>query len=323
DKPLSFTQDEFISAIGLPICKDVVPLPPKETVRAWLATLGLFDKDKPTLSSTILVNSSPLKMKEVNANDTADKSLSRASMQPVTQSKASTDLKTKKKRIPPSSKPKSSYKVKVILIKKQVAKTQQAEVIEAIADATKNLVASELAEEQGNQPLTAKAEKGQRMAILNLITNSQCLSNKFMHALDKNVEEEVKDIGFVAMEEVTFERIMDEVDSKAHGAQENVESPYDTESKIKIIKSYQAATISGSLFIHQNSSYDQEKDVEEGDASESLFGLRSMPNDDLASISGFKTQDSADHVSKEGIDTLHTFANNSSQSDPVGHLHAE
>ncbi|GJZ93749.1 retrovirus-related pol polyprotein from transposon TNT 1-94 [Tanacetum coccineum] len=170
--------------------------------------------------------------------------------------------KTKKKRIPPSSKPKSSYKVKVILIKKQVAKTQQAEVTEAITDATKSLVASELAEEQGNQPLTAKA-------------------------LDKNIEEEVKDIGFVAMEEVTFEQIMDEVDSKARGAQEN------------------------------------EKDVEEGDASESLFGLRSMPNDDLASISGFKTQDSADHVSKVGIDTLHTFANNSSQSDPVGHLHAE
>ncbi|GKF34606.1 hypothetical protein Tco_0107806 [Tanacetum coccineum] len=63
DKPLSFTQNEFISAIGLPICKDVVPLPPKETVRAGLATLGLFDNDKLTLSSTVLVISSPLKMK--------------------------------------------------------------------------------------------------------------------------------------------------------------------------------------------------------------------------------------------------------------------
>ncbi|GKD53951.1 hypothetical protein Tco_1287338, partial [Tanacetum coccineum] len=54
DKPLTFTQDEFISAIGLPICKDVVPLPPKETVKAGLATLGLIDKDKPTLSSYVL-----------------------------------------------------------------------------------------------------------------------------------------------------------------------------------------------------------------------------------------------------------------------------
>nr|GEV73817.1 hypothetical protein [Tanacetum cinerariifolium] len=63
DKPMSFTQDEFIYAISLPICKDAVLLPPKETVSAGLATLGLFDKDKPTLSSTVLVNSSPLKMK--------------------------------------------------------------------------------------------------------------------------------------------------------------------------------------------------------------------------------------------------------------------
>nr|GEV90094.1 retrovirus-related Pol polyprotein from transposon TNT 1-94 [Tanacetum cinerariifolium] len=121
DKPLSFTQDEFISAIGLPICKDVVPLPPKETV------------------------------------------------------------------------------------------------------------------------------------------------------LDQNVKEEVKDIGFVAMVEVTFEQIMDGVDAKTQGAQEINESPYETELEIKIVKSYQAATISGSLFIHQSSLYDQDKDAKEGDASNSLW----------------------------------------------------
>nr|GEV56797.1 retrovirus-related Pol polyprotein from transposon TNT 1-94 [Tanacetum cinerariifolium] len=181
DKPLSFTQDEFISAIGLPICKYDVPLPPKETVRVGLVTLGLFDKDKPTLLSTVLVNSSPLKMNndltlvepytitaasfqkllasevpltshmlkvaklskepeqfllplsgEVNVDDTTDKYLFRAFMQPVIQPKATTDLKTKKKKIPPSSKPKSPYK---------------------------SLIASKLAEEQGNQPSTAEAVK--------------------------------------------------------------------------------------------------------------------------------------------------------------------
>ncbi|GKF93293.1 hypothetical protein Tco_0280012, partial [Tanacetum coccineum] len=63
DKAMSFTQDEFISAIGLPICKDAIPLPPKETVKVGMATLGLFDKEKLTLSSIVLVNSSPLKMK--------------------------------------------------------------------------------------------------------------------------------------------------------------------------------------------------------------------------------------------------------------------
>nr|GEV46178.1 hypothetical protein [Tanacetum cinerariifolium] len=59
----------------------------------------------------------------------------------------------------------------------------------------------------------------------------------------------------------------------------------------------QAAPISGSLFIHQSSSHDQED--QEGDAFESLSGHRFMPDDDLASMTGFETQDSADHVSKE------------------------
>ncbi|GJY62541.1 hypothetical protein Tco_0463198 [Tanacetum coccineum] len=257
-----------------------------------VAELGMFNVEKQSLIPP---------SGEVNIDDTANKSLSRASVQPVTQSKAPTDLKTKKKRIPPSSKLKSPYKVRVILPKKQVAETQHAEVTVATADATKSLVASELAEEQVNQPSATEAEK----------------------VLDQNVKEEVKDTGFVAMEEVTFEQIMDEVDSKTQGAQENAESPYDTESKIKIIKSYQAATISGSLFIHQSYSYDQNKDVEEGDASESLSSLRSMPDDDLAFISGFETQDSADHVSEDGTDTLHASAGKAAQSDPLGHLHAE
>ncbi|GJU39966.1 hypothetical protein Tco_1192923, partial [Tanacetum coccineum] len=64
---------------------------------------------------------------EVNVDDTADKSLSRASKQPVTQPKTPTDLKTKKKRILSSSQPKSPYKVRVILPKKQVTETQHAE----------------------------------------------------------------------------------------------------------------------------------------------------------------------------------------------------
>nr|GEW83549.1 retrovirus-related Pol polyprotein from transposon TNT 1-94 [Tanacetum cinerariifolium] len=96
---------------------------------------------------------------EVNADDTTNKSLSRASIQPVIQSKATTDLKTKKKKIPPSSKPKSPYKVRLILLKKQVAETQHAKVTVATADATKSLEAFELAEEQGNQPSTIESVK--------------------------------------------------------------------------------------------------------------------------------------------------------------------
>ncbi|GKC73721.1 hypothetical protein Tco_1119604, partial [Tanacetum coccineum] len=176
---------------------------------------------------------------------------------PITYSKAPTDLKTKKKKNTPSSKPKSPYKVRVILPKKQVIETQHAEVTVATADATQRLEASESAEEKVNQPTAAEAKK------------------------------------------------------------------------IKIIKSYQAATISGSLFIHQSSSYDQDviditpKDAKEGDASESLSGLRSMPDDDLASMTGFEIQDSDDHVFEEGTETLHASADKPTQSDPLGHLHEE
>nr|GEV08386.1 retrovirus-related Pol polyprotein from transposon TNT 1-94 [Tanacetum cinerariifolium] len=131
---------------------------------------------------------------EVNADDTADKSLSKASEQPVTQSKAPTDLKTKKNKIPSSSQPKSPRKVRITLLNKQVAETQHAEVKVATADATKSLEASELAEEQGNQPSTAKAEK-------------------FMHEPEKIVEMK-EDAVDHSMEIPTVEQLLDEVDKQ-------------------------------------------------------------------------------------------------------------
>ncbi|GJV32406.1 hypothetical protein Tco_1392806 [Tanacetum coccineum] len=63
ENQLSFTRFDFLTAIGLTDSKTVVPFPPKGTVRDGFATLGLADKDKPSLTSTKLVNSSPLKLK--------------------------------------------------------------------------------------------------------------------------------------------------------------------------------------------------------------------------------------------------------------------
>ncbi|GJY77523.1 hypothetical protein Tco_0483324 [Tanacetum coccineum] len=106
-----------------------VPLPPKDTVRAGLATLGLADKDKPSLTSTKLVNSSPLKLKYIslvseqllgeNYNDESltilkPHHISAASFQTpsasklLSQPKAPTVKKSKKKKILPSSQPKVS-----------------------------------------------------------------------------------------------------------------------------------------------------------------------------------------------------------------------
>ncbi|GJT08720.1 hypothetical protein Tco_0843182, partial [Tanacetum coccineum] len=147
---------------------------------------------------------------EVNVDDTTDKSLSRASVQPVTQPKAPTDLMTKKKKIPPSSKPESPYKVRVILPKKAVAETQHAKVTVATADDTRSLVASELAQDQGNQPLAADAEKVQDQ---------------------KN--QEVKESELDPMEDVTFDQIMDEIDQrnkdaeKAERSQRSVSDDHD------------------------------------------------------------------------------------------------
>ncbi|GJV55932.1 hypothetical protein Tco_1456937 [Tanacetum coccineum] len=166
-----------------------------------------------------------LSSEKVNANDGADSSLSRTTMQPITQPKAPTDLKLKKKSIPPSSKPNSSYKVRVIHPKKQVAETQHAEETVATAEATQSQGASESAEDQVNQPSTVDATK----------------------VLDQNVQEEVKESGLKSIRGVTFEQIMDEYDQKNKTDQEVLESPYDTESEIKFIKSFKVTTISGLL----------------------------------------------------------------------------
>ncbi|GKB88973.1 hypothetical protein Tco_0961245 [Tanacetum coccineum] len=59
ENQLLFTRFDFLTAIGLIDSKSDVPLPPKGTVRAGLATLGLADKDKPSLTSTELPLSQP------------------------------------------------------------------------------------------------------------------------------------------------------------------------------------------------------------------------------------------------------------------------
>nr|GEY61640.1 hypothetical protein [Tanacetum cinerariifolium] len=63
DKPLSFNLDDFSSITGLKYSEKYVSIPPKETVRAGLATLRLVDEKDSTLSSTDLVNSSPLRIR--------------------------------------------------------------------------------------------------------------------------------------------------------------------------------------------------------------------------------------------------------------------
>ncbi|GJT28708.1 hypothetical protein Tco_0908983 [Tanacetum coccineum] len=163
--------------------------------------------------------------KKVNADDSTGKSLSGTSVQPITQPKAPTDLKLKKKRIPPSSKPKSSYKVRVILPKKQVAETQHAEETEATADATQSLGASESAEDQVNQPKTANAKKlgaanGDPSPYYKFTTKKSTRPKRLGGG---------EGVWFKSIGDVTFDQIMNEINQKNKAAQEKLESLYDTE----------------------------------------------------------------------------------------------
>ncbi|GKB44064.1 hypothetical protein Tco_0889006 [Tanacetum coccineum] len=97
--------------------------------------------------------------KEVNIDDIADKSLSGANVQPVNQSKATTDKKSRKKRNPTSSKPKTLKTARESAPSPQVIDTQPAEEPGATAEATQSVDAFELAEEIRNQLKTADAEK--------------------------------------------------------------------------------------------------------------------------------------------------------------------
>ncbi|GJX30845.1 retrovirus-related pol polyprotein from transposon TNT 1-94, partial [Tanacetum coccineum] len=95
--------------------------------------------------------------------------------------------------------------------------TQPAEEPVATGDITQSLDASESADEQGNQPKTIDAKK--------------------VH--EHNVEEEVKGAGLSSIGYVTFEQLINEYDQKQSVVQNMHESPYDTESEIKVVKRFQ------------------------------------------------------------------------------------
>ncbi|GJR55696.1 hypothetical protein Tco_1406217 [Tanacetum coccineum] len=63
EKPLYIDLGDFSTITGLKYSENYDALPPKETVRARLATLGLVDEKNPHLTSTDLVNSSPLRIR--------------------------------------------------------------------------------------------------------------------------------------------------------------------------------------------------------------------------------------------------------------------
>ncbi|GJW18727.1 hypothetical protein Tco_0026163 [Tanacetum coccineum] len=145
DKPLSFNLDVFSTVIGIERSKDFVSIPPKETVKADLVTLGLTDGNDTSLSSSDLINSSLVKINPKHQL-----------------------TKDKEEANPTASKPKSSKQAQGFTSKKQVDVDLSARFMgnsDATADATQSLGASESTKDQENQPQTADAEK---VTVLNI-----------------------------------------------------------------------------------------------------------------------------------------------------------
>ncbi|GJV95025.1 hypothetical protein Tco_1546602 [Tanacetum coccineum] len=315
---LSFTRFDFLTAIGLTDSKTVVPLPPKGTVRAGLATLGLADKDKPSLTSTELNNfwenyhdesltvlkphhisaasfqtpsasevsltSLMLKVaklskkpeeylilpsEEVNDEESADKSQSGTNVQPLSQPKAPTAKKSKKKKIPSSTQPKVSNDSREVNPPSTTTHLQATEELVVTAVPIQSLEASVTAEVQNNQLKAADA-------------------TKFMHVPEQIVKKEE-----VAEEQTleipSLEQLLEEVDNHNQADQTTSESPYDTESEIKVVKSFLTSHLS-ELHDQTMNNYEVLADIHDKSDSD----LHSMPDNELRTVLEFETIDSDD-----------------------------
>nr|GEY11428.1 hypothetical protein [Tanacetum cinerariifolium] len=227
---------------------------------------------------------------EVNAEDTNDKSLSRTYVHHVSQSKAKTNKKLRKKKILSLSKPKVSKTVRVQTRTPQASESQPAEETEVTADATQSLEASKLVEDQENQPQTANTTKFLQV------------QEKIVKEGETNIEDDVEliDSDLHSIGDVTLKSLNEPAD----------ESPYDTVSEIKVIKS-----------IFQDD-YDLESMLgdEIGLVSESKTSA--YEEDDIHSphkeLSNSEERD-ADNIIKE-MDDMNAFDEKPSLSNPFTHL---
>ncbi|GJW44320.1 hypothetical protein Tco_0073119 [Tanacetum coccineum] len=98
----------------------------------------------------------------------------------------------------------------------------------------------------------------------------------------------------------TVAQLLDEVNK---AAQETPESPYDTESEIKVVKSFFTSHLS-ELQDQTMNDYEESGIQEDFDSD-----LQSMPDDDLRSVFGFEGADSDDTHDKEVSHSAHTLQN--------------
>ncbi|GJR45139.1 retrovirus-related pol polyprotein from transposon TNT 1-94 [Tanacetum coccineum] len=221
---------------------------------------------------------------EVDVDDSADKSLSGTSMPPVTQSKATTAKKPRKKIIISLTRPEALNSSKI-----ETSSSSQATHLQIAKEFVVMLM---------------------KQRVLNTI-------------VEENVKEKEKAEDH-SSDIPTVEQLLNEVDKQNSVVQHTQESPFDTESEILFVKSFQASQITKDAEVTLMGSRPMNMDSQTADSE---FELESMPDDDLQSISGFETS-----VSDSSHDVSHlehtswektTFAKFQSLSGNLDHVCVE
>nr|GEV22158.1 hypothetical protein [Tanacetum cinerariifolium] len=136
----------------------------------------------------------------------------------VGQSKGSTDKRSKKKKNPSSSEPKTSKIIRETTSKKQVVETQHVEKSVATADATKSREASRSAEELKNQPKLADSEKEHEKLVEVVVNDPRAINSMIRYLGNVNLKElyqgqdvnmEADDSPFNTWSEIKFIRKVD------------------------------------------------------------------------------------------------------------------
>ncbi|GJX86665.1 hypothetical protein Tco_0337439 [Tanacetum coccineum] len=218
---------------------------------------------------------------EVNADDSADKSLF------GTSPKATTAKKPRKKKIPSSTQPEVLKSSRIqTSSSSQATHLQPAEEFMATADETKSIETSKLAEVQDNQPKAADTTE-----VLDTI-------------MEENVEEK-EDVEDHSSNVPTVEKLLEEVDKQNFVVQHTQESHFDTESEIRFVKSFHASQI---IQTKTDSTQDAEATLMDSGPinMDSEFELEYMPDDDLQSLLGFETpvSDDSRHEVSDAIESF-------------------
>ncbi|GKB09286.1 retrovirus-related pol polyprotein from transposon TNT 1-94 [Tanacetum coccineum] len=246
----------------------------------------------------------------VNVDDSTDKSLSATIVHPVTQSKAPTDKRSKKKKTSSSSQPKNLKIVKESSPLKQVTNTQHAQEQVATADTTKSGTVSnhsqaslgKIGEVKGY--LRPIRESKSALIFPNLLytlsLHQRMIRWEHENIVEENVEDPLAtDSRIISLGNVTLDELYgNDVEMG------DDESPFDTKSEIKFIRKEVPMTTADPQPIPTVSKHQELNDDNDQVMKETNSNLESMPDDKIKSVSGFEadTKDDADTQSKNKVE---------------------